>query len=35
MVTQEFISDLWSQYGLTYKNEAVFPSHAPTSTPSA
>ena len=35
MVTQEFISDLWSRYGLTYKNEAVFLSHSATSTPRA
>ena len=35
MVTQDFISDLWSRYGLTYKNEAVFLSHSATSTPRA
>ena len=34
MVTQEFISDLWTLVP-TYKNQAVFSSHAPTSTPSA
>tara|TARA_B100000315_G_scaffold239263_1_gene257866 strand:+ start:393 stop:833 length:441 start_codon:yes stop_codon:yes gene_type:complete len=34
MVTQEFISNLWSLVP-AYKNEAVFQSHAPTSTPSA
>jgi len=27
MATQNFLSDLWSRYGLTYKNEAVFQSH--------
>ena len=35
MVTQEFLSNLWSQYGLTYKNEAVFQSHNSASTPRA
>jgi len=35
MVTQEFLSDLWSRYGLTYKNEAVFLSHSAISTPRA
>ena len=35
MVTQEFISDLWSRYGLTYNNVGVFQSHAPTPTPRA
>jgi len=34
MATQEFISNLWSLVP-AYKNEAVFQSHAPTSTPSA
>ena len=34
MATQEFISDLWTLVP-TYKNQAVFSSHAPTSTPSA
>ena len=34
MVTQEFISNLWTLVP-AYKNEAVFQSHAPTSTPSA
>ena len=32
MVTQEFISDLWRRYGLTYHNVGVFQSHPPTST---
>jgi len=35
MATQEFLSDLWGVYGLTYKNEAVFKSHSPASTPRA
>ena len=34
MVTQEFISNLWTLVP-TYKNQAVFQSHAPTSTPRA
>jgi hypothetical protein len=34
MVTQEFINNLWTLVP-AYKNEAVFQSHAPTSTPSA
>jgi len=34
MVTQEFISNLWTLVP-AYKNQAVFQSHAPTSTPSA
>ena len=34
MVTQEFISNLWTLVP-AYKNEDVFQSHAPTSTPSA
>ena len=34
MVTQEFISNLWTLVP-TYKNQAVFQSHSPTSTPSA
>jgi len=34
MVTQEFISNLWTLVP-AYKNEAVFQSHAPTPTPSA
>ena len=34
MVTQEFISNLWTLVP-AYKNEAVFQSHAPTSTPRA
>ena len=27
MATQNFLSDLWSRYGLTYKNEGIFKSH--------
>jgi len=27
MATQNFLSDLWSRYGLIYKNEAIFKSH--------
>ena len=34
MVTQEFISNLWTLVP-AYKNQGVFSSHAPTSTPSA
>ena len=34
MVTQEFISNLWTLVP-AYKNQGVFQSHAPTSTPSA
>jgi len=34
MATQDFISNLWRLVP-AYKNEAVFQSHAPTSTPSA
>ena len=34
MTTQEFINNLWTLVP-AYKNEAVFQSHAPTSTPSA
>ena len=34
MVTQEFLSNLWTLVP-AYKNQAVFQSHAPTSTPSA
>ncbi len=34
MATQEFISNLWTLVP-AYKNQAVFQSHAPTSTPSA
>ena len=34
MVTQEFINNLWTLVP-AYKNQAVFQSHAPTSTPSA
>ena len=34
MVTQEFISNLWTLVP-AYKNQAVFQSHAPTSTPNA
>ena len=35
MVTQEFLSDLWSVNGLTYTNVGVFQSHSPAPTPSA
>ena len=35
MVTQEFLSDLWSVNGLTYTNVGVFQSHSPTATPRA
>ena len=35
MATQNFISDSWSRYGLTYENVGVFKSHSPTSTPRA
>ena len=35
MTTQDFLSDLWGRYALTYKNEGVFKSHAPDSTPRA
>ena len=35
MATQNFISDLWSRYGLTYANVGVFQSHSPTATPRA
>ena len=35
MTTQDFLSDLWGRYALTYKNEAVFKSHPPDSTPNA
>ena len=34
MVTQEFINNLWTLVP-AYKNQAVFQSHAPTSTPNA
>jgi len=34
MVTQEFLNSLWTLVP-AYKNQAVFQSHAPTSTPSA
>ena len=27
MATQNFLSDLWSRYGLIYKNEGIFKSH--------
>jgi len=27
MATQNFLSDLWDRYGLTYKNEGIFKSH--------
>ena len=27
MATQNFLSDLWSRYGLTYKNEGIYKSH--------
>ena len=35
MVTQDFLSNLWSRYGLTYKNEAIYSSHNNEPTPSA
>jgi len=35
MATQNFLSDLWSRYGLIYKNEAIFTSHNSESTPQA
>ena len=35
MATQNFLSDLWSRYGLTYKNEAIFRSHNAEPTPQA
>lgn len=35
MATQNFLSDLWSRYGLTYKNEAIFKSHNAEPTPQA
>ena len=35
MATQNFLSDLWSRYGLTYKNEAIFKSHNAETTPQA
>ena len=35
MTTQDFLSNLWSRYGLTYKNEAIYKSHGNESTPSA
>ena len=27
MATQNFLSDLWDRYGLTYKNEGIYKSH--------
>ena len=35
MATQNFMSDLWGRYGLTFKNEGIFQSHPPEPTPSA
>jgi len=35
MATQDFMSDLWGRYGLTYKNEAIFQSHPSNSTSKA
>ena len=35
MATQNFMSDLWGRYGLTFKNEAIYQSHQSESTPSA
>ena len=35
MATQNFMSDLWGRYGLTFKNEAIYQSHPPEPTPSA
>ena len=35
MATQNFLSDLWSRYGLVYKNEAIFQSHNSEATPQA
>ena len=35
MATQNFLSDLWSRYGLTYKNEGIYKSHNAEPTPQA
>jgi len=35
MATQNFLSDLWSSYGLIYKNEGIFKSHNAEPTPQA
>ena len=35
MATQKFLSDLWSRYGLIYKNENIFTSHNSNSTSQA
>ena len=35
MATQNFMSDLWGRYGLTFKNEAIFQSHPPEPTSKA
>ena len=35
MATQNFLSDLWSRYGLIYKNENIFTSHNSNSTSQA
>jgi len=35
MATQNFMSDLWGRYGLTFKNEGIYQSHPAESTPSA
>ena len=35
MATQNFLSDLWDRYGLTYKNEGIFKSHNAESTSQA
>ena len=35
MATQNFMSDLWGRYGLTFKNEAIYQSHPAEPTPSA
>jgi len=35
MATQKFLSDLWTRYGLVYKNEAIYKSHNADSTPQA
>jgi len=35
MATQNFLSDLWDRYGLTYKNEGIFKSHSAEPTPQA
>jgi len=35
MATQNFLSDLWTRYGLVYKNEAIYKSHNSNSTSQA